>query len=710
MGKKGLIIIFSLIFLLTLNFCAAQDVNNSTEEILTISDESMEVYAIDNVENQSLKVSSSLESTHIDVVSNTSFDAIGEYFKVKLLDNDNKSISNTNLEISVNGKTYNSITNKNGIASLQIRLNDGSYNITSKFTGDKTYKSSSKTTTITVNNTRVVSAGLSNSEIQNIIDNAKANNVILFEGTTYNDINLKINKRLTLISKVDTLLKSGSTNPVISISGDKSSLTTIKGFNIRGNGNGVEISNANYVTVIGNDITTNGNAIVAENAKYLNITKNNLVKNSKSAIVLANVENSHIYKNKINNNGADGIQLAKTNKVYIYDNTISGNSGTGIYTSTSVNGKNYGESPKNLHITNNNINSNREGIYIKNAGDNIRIGNNVVNSNKLTGISISNIGSNTIQSNVITNNGDGIRFNDEYKQPKNQEISYNAIFDNIEKDVEAKDTYYQENGQRLEIGDNWYTDYGYVCPKIKTNGIKFSVKQVGKNQFQATFTDSYGNIASLLPDRTLTYSIGNGKTVSLTVSGGIATFNVDAENGDLVKAAVDSSKRNNEYDAQIKNTVTPINGVTPSYSYPDIQYQSDEDIGNGGNGNGNGNGEGTGGSNNKGNGNSNVESSDFTGNGTTSRNLDPANTQANQVNDVSQSVETTSTTSQASASEAGSNTDVGESSADQSVVKQIIIDEEDVVKITGISIIVLLIILTIGFYYREDIREMKSKM
>ena len=39
-----------------------------------------------------------------------------------------------------------------------------------------------------------------------------------------------------------------------------------------------------------------------------------------------------------------------------------------------------------------------------------------------------------------------------------------------------------------------------------------------------------------------------------------------------------------------------------------------------------------------------------------------------------------------------------------------IIDEDEFFKVTGISFIVLLILLTIGFYYREDIKEMKSKM
>ena len=53
---------------------------------------------------------------------------------------------------------------------------------------------------------------------------------------------------------------------------------------------------------------------------------------------------------------------------------------------------------------------------------------------------------------------------------------------------------------------------------------------------------------------------------------------------------------------------------------------------------------------------------------------------------------------------------MGSGSTQQSVIKQILIDEDEFYKVTGISFIILLIILTIGAYYREDIREMKSKL
>lgn len=248
----------------------------------------------------------------------------------------------------------------------------------------------------------------------------------------------------------------------------------------------------------------------------------------------------------------------------------------------------------------------------------------------------------------------------------------------------------------LEPDCNWETTgililQGYVLNR--SNNIKFTVTQIGENTFQATFTDSNGNIASLLPDRTLTYPAGNGKTVSVTIKGGAGVFTVDANDGDIIKATVDNSRRDNTFDSNSK-TSNPVNGVTLSYEYPAIPYE------NGGNGNGNSNGNGDGSGNR---GLSNQGSSDNNGNSTHSQNSNPSSSGTNQVNDASQNYETPDTISQGAYE--GSSGDAGS----KSVVKQILIDEDDIFRVTGISFIVLLIIVTIGFYYRDDIKEMNSK-
>ena len=703
MNKKLLIIVLSVFILTTVNVCAAHEIDNSTDvaDELTVTKQ-----PVLEISNDTQVLQASKDDTHINVAGKTSFDVIGDKFKVKLSDSNNNAISNVKITFTVNSKTYNVNTDSSGIASLKLNLNDGSYKIVSKFAGNSKYKASSLTTTVKMTNTRVVDAGLSNSEIQNIIDNAKANNVILFKGKSYSDINLVVRKSLTLLTNVGTTLKSSSSSPVITIKGKEASLTTVKGFDIGGSGDGVKVDGSDYVKIIDNDISTKGNGIVSLNTKYLNITGNNINKNSKNGISIANSAYSYIFDNKITGNSQNGILAAKTDNLYVHGNTISANKLNGFYLTKSIGGVNYAES-KNIYINKNTISKNlKDGIIIANAGNNVNIKSNSIDENRENGISISKIGNNAIQSNVISENwGNGIQFFDDYAKPKNQEISYNAIFSNLHMDVEAKDTYYQENGERLEVGDNWYSDFAGVCPKIKTNNIKFAVKQIGPNKYQAIFTDSDGNVASLLPDRMLTYTANDGQKITVPIEGGAGVFTVDANNGDIIKATVDNSERDNTHDKDTKNS-KEVNGKSPEYNYPAIPYyELYEDIGSG-SGSGSGNGQGTGGNGLKGNGNSPNESNDNTGNSTHSQNMNPSNSANNQANDVSQP-ESAQTTSQASASDAGqSNTDSGS----QSVVKQIIIDEDEFFKVTGISFIILLIILTIGLYYRKDINEMREKI
>lgn len=697
MDKKIFIVVLCILVLFSLNFTVAQEVDNST--VVGVEEASGELQT--DLNQPSLK-NSSLIDTHIDIVSNTTFDVVGEYFKVKLSDKNNNSISNAQISFTFLNVTYLRTTDLDGIASLKIGLADGDYNIASKFAGNSKYGSSLNTTTITVSNTRVVDEGLSNTQIQKIIDNAKENNVILFLGKSYSDINLVITKSLTLLTKSGTVLKSSSSNPVISIKGKNASYTIINGFTIQGQGDGIVVGDSDFVRIINNDIASGGNGIVATGTTYLNITKNNINKNSKSGIVIGNTTSTYIFDNNIKSNGATGIEVAKSDKVYIHGNTITYNKKNGISLSKSAGGVNYGQGPKNVYINKNTISNNEvDGIVINYAGDNINIKSNTIHANKGEGIGISHIGSNTIQSNVIYENwANGIKFFDNYVKPANQVISYNAIYFNLHMDVEAKDTYYQENGERLQIGDNWYTDYAGICPKIRSNNIKFVVKQIGDNKFQALFLDSNGNVASLLPDRTLSYTTNNGKSISITISGGAGVFTVDANDGDLIKAIVDNSRRDNTFDSN-SQTVQPINGVTPSYNYPTIPY--------GGNGDGNGNGDGTGGDANKGNGASNQGSSQNTGNSTHSQKTNPSNSANNPVNDVSQSYDTQTTNSAEAASEVSNGNTGNAGSQSQSVVKQINIEEDEFYRVTGITFIVLLIILTIGFYYREDIKEMNSK-
>ena len=694
MDKKIFVIALCVLVLFTINLCAAQDTDNSTG----VGDDSDLLQT--DVNEAVLEESSSPVNTHIDIESNTTFDVVGDHFKIKLSDDKNKSVANRNVTFTIKNVTYAKTTDSKGIASLKINLADGKYKVITDFAGDSRYGSSSKTTTILVNNTRIVEAGMSNAQIQQIIDNAKPNNIILFVGDVYEDVNLVINKRLTLLSKVNTVLKSSSDSPVITIKGKDSSHTTIKGFVIKSN-EGISIHDSDYVTIAKNEITTGNDAITAKDVKYLNITKNDIVKNNGNGIVLVKGENSYITDNDISDNKGNGIVISKSNNTYIYSNKINGNGKNGILATDKVGKTDYGSGPENLFIGKNTINKNRNGIYLDVAGNNIRITKNEINKNIDDGLALNDVGSNTIQSNVIHSNyGAGIEFLEHYVRPKGQDISYNVIY-GAHKEVEARDTYYEESGERLKLGDNWYTDNNIICPKINTKNIRFSIKQVGENTFLATFVDSKGNVASLLPDRELTVQVNNGEKITFTVSGGTAIFQANAKNGDDIKATVDNSDRLAIYDGNNQDTYVPQdNSPSDTADYPSIEYDDLYDMGSGGTGQGTGTaGNGSGEGHTRSNQNSQSD-----GNSSSSQSQEPTSNPSNPINDVSQTSEVSDSPA---ASDAGSA--AGQSSSGQSVVKQIIIDDDEFFKVTGISFIVLLIILTIGFYYREDIMEMKSK-
>ena len=529
----------------------------------------------------------------------------------------------------------------------------------------------------------------------------------MFKGDNYDNINLIINKSLTLISNSNTILQSNSSNPVIKIQGRNASLTKILGFTIKGAGDGILVNDSGYVTISNNEITTNGKGIIAIDANHLNITKNSIDKNGKYGIVVLNDNYTYIVDNSISNNGDTGILISKSNNTYIYSNSIRSNKYYGISAVDTIEGVNYGEGPENLQIVTNDISKNGDtGIDLYHVRDNLKITGNNIDSNRYVAIAMNDVGSNLIQSNVISNHLHmAIQFTDDYIRPSNQEISYNAFVLNT-KDLEARDTGYDDLDQ-LKLEDNWHTDYGFVCPKIQAGKIRFVVSHLGGDYFQATFLDSNGNVASLLPDRTLTYKTDDGRTISLTVSGGISVFKATDVSADIFKATIDRSPRTANYDKDSFADIDEYSGKSPQYSYSSIDYGSP---GVGGYGEGDYIGEADHGDSTKGNGDSSSESSDSTGNSTTSQKNGPSANANGQVNDVSQSVESESTTSQASASQSSGDYSSGATSGEESVVKQIIIDDEDVFRVAGMSFIILLILLTIGYYYKDDIIEMKSKM
>ncbi len=76
-----------------------------------------------------------------------------ENFNVYLTDSYNKTLGNENISIKVNGKTNMVTTNKNGLATLPVNLNAGSYNVVVSYDGGLYYNATSINSKITIKET-----------------------------------------------------------------------------------------------------------------------------------------------------------------------------------------------------------------------------------------------------------------------------------------------------------------------------------------------------------------------------------------------------------------------------------------------------------------------------------------------------------------------------------------------------------------------------
>lgn len=589
--------------------------------------------------------------------------------------------------------------------------------------------SSSATAVSASKNTYYIAAGATNKQIQSIIDSAPSGSTIQFNGTSYTDLCLIIKKSLNIISKVGTSITSSLDKAVFSISTSNAKNTNISGFTIKntGSGDGIRIANASNIGISKNTITTNSIGIRAVSADNLDIRNNKLADNP-SAISLALTSYAYVFKNTISG-GNYGITISKSYGTSIENNTISKTGKAGIYAAKTINNVYYGEGPQHLYIRYNTISNNygdgidlenvksdlyifrnsicnngNHGINLENVGEGINITRNTISSNSNNGIRLNKVGSNTIQSNTIEKNRIGINFGQDYVHPSKQDISYNAVYGNTHREVEAMETSYDFTNQ-LGIGDNWYGGSPNICPKINSGLITFKVRQVSTYYFEVTFYDSKGNVASLLPSRTVSHKVGNGISRTDTISNGQGLVDRDASDNDILSFMIDGGVQTVKYksqdssyrDIQVDNYGGKAKNIDDiGKTWEEIKKELEAASGGNGTGSGSGNSNGNGG-NNGNNGNSN-------GNGTAVNNGN---------NGDSNGVSTSSTNPLGSSSSSGLGSSAGASSSgapatDSTVMRTLEVDDEEF-RVVGVWWLLLLIIIVIGLYYREDIEDMIRK-
>jgi len=355
-----------------------------------------------------------------------------------------------------------------------------------------------------------ISHNSTNKEIQNLIDSAKSGDVIQFKNSTYNEISLIINKKLTLKGNGATIITNNSqgnngnadntNNNTFGFYFTKSALgSSLIGFNIISNSDYGVIVDSSSLTMTSNTINGGQNAsILFKNSKNSNLKKNTFSNSQGYGIYIINSKNITINSNDIKDNIKSGIFIYNSIDMIINNNSVINNLIYGIEVVLSnitkiINNKienNYdGISLSNTYktnITSNDINNNkRNGINLNDKTEKTSIINNTISKNangiQFNGKSVNDI----IALNLIKEQhqsawtdldvfetGNGIVFGDNYDPSSSHTIEYNSIFNNGNFDFKNKPQF-----GVITVGFNYYGEgTPHLCPMMSTFGL--TVKEI----------------------------------------------------------------------------------------------------------------------------------------------------------------------------------------------------------------------------------------
>ena len=602
-------------------------------------------------------VSASENVTNSPIVENVNLDTsdadlLGQnlVYNATLTSKSNAPLANQTINFSVNGINYTKLTDVNGVASLNINLNDGIYSISTIFKDlNSTQLINSNTIYVSHYDGTLIKDNLSGGEIQKIIDSANDNDTLIFAGKSYSDISINVNKPLNIVSIVKSVFNGNSNSPIITVNSNNVNISDIV---ISGGFVGVLLDNVENVGISYNNITDNNMGIYLKDSNNTNILSNNILNNYDGIYIGENVFNTKIISNYISKSSNDAISFAK--------------------------------SGSHTNVSGNTLERNENGIFIDMGGDDDL-----------------NIEYNTIQ----RNNGNGIYFGENYRKSDDSgilNVGNNSIVYNKEFNILARDSIYK----KIDLNTNWIASdnprFNGVCEKVKFPKYHMNVNQLDSNTLSVS-------VDGIKTDSLLKYSTNGGRNWQYaTLSGGKATINVANADGNLM---FDYHESNSNFEYKMKDYVPPAPETPEVPVIPDVPVtpevpSTDDSSSNSGQSNGNGT-------------NSNSEQID--GNGTSTY----QNSGSSQAQNPSNVANSNNAIEQSSAQSAESSYNQASSQADSSgsdspsVSKQIsdptksvakaLNIEEQTARIAGMGFIVLLIILVIGGYYRDDVKYMLNK-
>ena len=517
-----------------------------------------------------------------------------------------------------------------------------------------------------------------NTIIQGIIDNATAGSTIQFTGSSYENLALRISKPLNIISKSGTVISSKFNVPVFTILSGGSG-TNISGFTVNLVGSFVDAKDVSRITISKNKISTKRNGIVL-NDVYDSVIKDNVFSRFDTAIDISHSGGISISKNNISPENSDntGIKIKSIDSkkgISILDNNIIGfdsrKSCTGIY---------FGKDAANVYLKGNTIRKWYTAIEMPYSVNNVTMYNNTI-SNNGDGIIINGwINNFSFKKNVVENNARvGMLFDDNFKGTKgnldveNNYFSYNGVLD------------LQDKGdQAVSIGKN------FAARKCYRVGMKYTFKirsRQSGGKYYFSVVDKYGNAISGLPNFSAKMTV-NGKSYTVTFIDGKAYINGvsggKGGSGSYLDIGEDNRNLNSwgqyekidademSYYEEIFNQLAGIVSQGDADDFDEGEYDNESGSSSSG----------------RGSGDSGISS----GSSSVSMNGDLSGSSGTASASVSGAPSTSAASSPTSPEDAVS-------------MKTLSVDDETF-RVIGVGGLVLLIILVIGLYYREDIREM----
>ena len=169
MNRKINTICFIFLFLFLISAVSAEDFENETQNILSQGNEDENIEICKDNDKQILKASNVNELKHstekntsstankqkvtLKVSDVTMYYEDGKKLSATLTDQNKKPIGNAKLKVSINGKTYTTATNKNGIGQLNLHLKSRTYSVVTSFDGTGIYEKASAKSTVTIKST-----------------------------------------------------------------------------------------------------------------------------------------------------------------------------------------------------------------------------------------------------------------------------------------------------------------------------------------------------------------------------------------------------------------------------------------------------------------------------------------------------------------------------------------------------------------------------